>query len=199
MNVVESNKFTANDIPEILNKMTENTETTANPVPGIEVTQTPGLIPETQAGIPGYDPNTATAPGEFNSTPEVIVPPTTEGTELTDDYAAAVDHQVDTMGTSVPPNTSGVGGQEADAAIGAQDQAALAHQEMMKDPNYAVHIHEHQLDKISRYLEEIVERLISLEKKMLDHEAEYEHRTAGPDPNDVMKDYPEVRSPGLTS
>jgi hypothetical protein len=191
---VESNKFTANDIPEILNKMTENTETTANAVPGTEVTQTPGLIPETQAGIPGYDPNTATAPTEYDpasANVSTAVPPT--------DYAAAVDHQVDTMGTSVPPNTSGVGGQEADAAIGAQDQAALAHQEMMKDPNYAVHIHEHQLDKISRYLEEIVERLISLEKKMLDHEAEYEHRTAGPDPNDVMKDYPEVRSPGLTS
>lgn len=177
MHQMESTKFTSNDIPEILNNMTENTETTGNAVPGIEVTQTPGLIPETQAGIPGYDPNTATAPGEFNPTPEVIVPPTTEGTELTD----------------VPANTSGVGGQEGDASIGEQDVAADAHREMMRDPNYAVHIHEHQLNKITEYLEEIVTRLISLEKKVLDHEAEFQHHTTGPDPNDPMKDYPEVQ------
>lgn len=192
---MESTKFTSNDIPEILNNMTENTETTENAVPGTEVTQTPGLIPETQAGIPGYDPNIATAPGEFNPTPKVIVPPTTEGTELTMDYAEAVDHQVDTMGTSVPADTSGVGGQEGDASIGEQDIAADAHREMMRDPNYAVHIHEHQLEKITRYLEEIVTRLISLEKKMLDHEEEFQHNVVGPDPNDPMKDYPEVQQP----
>ena len=67
-------QYTAKDITGIINNMTENTEITGNAVPGTEVTQTPGLIPETQAAIPGYDPNTATAPEEF-------VPATETGTE----------------------------------------------------------------------------------------------------------------------
>ena len=69
------------------------------------------------------------------------------------------------------------------------------HNELMKDPRYAVAIHEHQINKITEYLEEIVERLVSLEKKMLDHEIEYSHNLVGPDPNDPLADYPEVQLP----
>ena len=40
-------------------------------------------------------------------------------------------------------------------------------------------------------LEEIATRVISIEKKILDHEEEYHL----PDNNDPLKDYPEVRNP----
>ncbi len=180
-------KYTAKDIPSIIENMTENTETTGNAVPGTEVTQTPGLIPETQAAIPGYDPNTATAPGQF-------VPPTETGTEWN--------------GTTVPPNTSGVGGAEADAQIGADDYAAAvdhqvdsmppaysaseqAHQSLMQDPAYAVATHEHQLNKIADMLEELCTRVIAIEEKLNQHEND--HLTAGSD--NPINDYPEV---GLT-
>jgi len=69
------------------------------------------------------------------------------------------------------------------------------HKKLMEDPRYAVAIHEHQINKITEYLEEIVERLVSLEKKMLDHEIEFAHNPVGPDPNDPLTDYPEVKLP----
>lgn len=69
------------------------------------------------------------------------------------------------------------------------------HKKLMEDPRYAVAMHEHQINKITEYLEEIVERLVSLEKKMLDHEIEYAHNLVGPDPNDPLADYPEVQLP----
>ena len=40
-----------------------------------------------------------------------------------------------------------------------------------------------------------MERLISLEKKMLDHEIEFAHNPVGPDPNDPLANYPEVQLP----
>ena len=157
-------QYTAKDIPNIIENMTENTETTENAVPGTEVTQTPGLIPETQAAIPGYDPNTATAPEEF-------VPATETGTEWsgTNDYAAAVDHQVDSM----PP------------AYAASEKA---HQSLMQDPAYAVATHEHQLNKMADMLEEICARVVSIEDKLNAHETD--HLTAGSD--NPITDYPEV-------
>ena len=69
------------------------------------------------------------------------------------------------------------------------------HKKLMEDPRYAVAIHEHQINKITEYLEEVVERLVSLEKKMLDHEIEFAHNPVGPDPNDPLTDYPEVKLP----
>ena len=69
------------------------------------------------------------------------------------------------------------------------------HKKLMEDPRYAVAMHEHQINKITEYLEEIVERLVSLEKKMLDHEIEFAHNPVGPDPNDPLADYPEVQLP----
>ena len=67
------------------------------------------------------------------------------------------------------------------------------HKELMKDPRYAVQLHEHQLNKITEYLEEIVTRLVSLEKKVLEHELEFTHHPVGPDPNDPLRAYPEVK------
>ena len=69
------------------------------------------------------------------------------------------------------------------------------HKKLMEDPRFAVAIHEQQINKITEYLEEIVERLISLEKKMLDHEVEFAHNPVGPDPNDPLANYPEVQLP----
>ncbi len=148
-------KYTAKDIPSIIENMTENTETTGNAVPGTEVTQTPGLIPETPSAIPGYDPNTATAPGE---------------------YAAAVDNLVESM----PPSEMPV-----------SDAAEEAHSQMMADPAYAIATHEHQLNKIANMLEELCSRVISIEAKIMQHEAEHD-AAHGPDPNNPMADYPEV-------
>tara|TARA_B100000427_G_C15493962_1_gene588947 strand:- start:1306 stop:1797 length:492 start_codon:yes stop_codon:yes gene_type:complete len=146
-----------------------------NAVPGIEVTQTPGIIPE-----------------ELGNT--VIVPPTEGGTTL------------------IPPDTSGVGGHDADVQIGLDDITAIptetyvtedanylkatetvdpekAHQAMMADPVYAVATHEHQLNKMSDMMEELVTRLISLEKKVLD----MEEGMMGIDTNNPISDYPEVQ------
>ena len=67
------------------------------------------------------------------------------------------------------------------------------HKELMKDPRYAVQLHEHQLIKITEYLEETVTRLVSLEKKVLEHELEFTHHPVGPDPNDALRAYPEVK------
>ena len=69
------------------------------------------------------------------------------------------------------------------------------HKKLMEDPRFAVAMHEHQINKITEYLEEIVERLVSLEKKVLDHEIEFAHNPVGPDPNDPLTDYPEVKLP----
>ena len=69
------------------------------------------------------------------------------------------------------------------------------HKKLMEDPRFAVAMHEHQINKITEYLEEVVERLVSLEKKMLDHEIEFAHNPVGPDPNDPLTDYPEVKLP----
>ena len=177
-------QYTAKDIPNILENMTENTETTGNAIPGTEVTQVPGLIPETPSAIPGYDPNTASPPQEFVSSTE---------TGTTWD------------GTTVPPNTSGVGGAEADVQIGVDDYAAAvdhqvdsmppayaasekAHQSLMQDPAYAVATHEHQLNKMADMLEEICARVVSIEDKLNAHETD--HLTAGSD--NPITDYPEV-------
>ena len=69
------------------------------------------------------------------------------------------------------------------------------HKKLMEDPRFAVAMHEHQINKITEYLEEIVERLVSLEKKVLDHEIEFAHNPVGPDPNNPLTDYPEVQLP----
>ena len=68
-------------------------------------------------------------------------------------------------------------------------EAEAAHTDMMRDPAYAIATHEHQLNKFANLLEELCVRVISLEKKVLD----MEEAASGYDPNDPLKDYPEVK------
>ena len=68
-------------------------------------------------------------------------------------------------------------------------EAEAAHTDMMRDPAYAIATHEHQLNKFASLLEELCVRVISLEKKILD----MEEASSGIDPNDPLKNYPEVK------
>ena len=162
----------------------EYKQMTDSNIPGTEVTTTPGLIPETTTE---YDPSTANVDTAVPpTTPETVVSPTTTGTEWdgtinppnTGDYAAAVDHLVNDM----PQATEG----------------EAAHQEMMQDPAYAIATHEHQLNKIANLLEELCARVVSIEQKINQHEADHMHG----DSDNPIKDYPEVTmhggAPGLT-
>ena len=185
------------------------TETTSNPVPGTEVTQSPGLIPETTSTTE-YDPASANVDTAVPPTnhPETVVPSTETGTEwdgtiapppytagqpdITEvpptDYAAAVDHQVDSM-PSAPP----------DMPVAPPE----THNELMQDPAYAVHVHEQQLNRICDMLEEVCQRVIAIEDKINGMENDIHFQ--GNDPNNPINDYPEVTqhqtggSPGLTA
>ena len=64
-------------------------------------------------------------------------------------------------------------------------ESELAHQEMMRNPAYAVATHEQQLNKFANILEELVARVVALEQVINDMNT--------PDPNDPIKDYPEVQ------
>jgi hypothetical protein len=164
----------------------DGTTAVPNPIPGIEVTQTPGLIPEATVptpvtggvtgsaiteGRPDLGPDTTYTEND-GSTGTIAPPPT--------DYAAAVDHQVDSM-PSAPPDT---------------------HEALMQDPAYAVHIHEQQLNRICDMLEEVCNRVIAIEDKLNGMENDIHFQ--GTDPNNPINEYPEVSqhqtggSPGLT-
>ena len=56
------------------------------------------------------------------------------------------------------------------------------HNELLNDPHYAVHLHERQLERLTTFVEELAVRLIALEKQVIPV-----------DPNDPLKDYPEVK------
>ena len=69
------------------------------------------------------------------------------------------------------------------------DESEAAHKQMMgKDPQYAIATHEHQLNKISGLIEELCSRVISIEAKIV----QLENDRFAHDPNDPIKDYPEV-------
>ncbi len=170
-------------------------------VPGTEVTQTPGLIPETPTNIPGYDPSTASAPGEY--IPDVA--PVAD--HMTNDPyydQGDPDGGVNTTEGYVPADTSGVGGAEADHQIGVDDAYASAypaginpdmpehpdpdeaHHQLMSDPHYAVHVHESQLGRIVEVLEEIASKLNDLEYRLESLESsvrfDQEHHDGPPEP-----------------
>ena len=63
------------------------------------------------------------------------------------------------------------------------------HNELLNDPHYAVDMHERQLERQSQVIEEIAERLISLEKKVMD----MEEAQMGVDTNNPIVNYPEVQ------
>tara|TARA_B100001778_G_scaffold130775_1_gene107656 strand:+ start:616 stop:864 length:249 start_codon:yes stop_codon:yes gene_type:complete len=50
------------------------------------------------------------------------------------------------------------------------DTSDDAHQQLLNDPKYAVHVHESQLKRIVEVLEEVSQRLIALEDKFIDLE-----------------------------
>ena len=173
-----SSKYTAKDIPQILKKgfkpMTDsNIQPPQNvdikdPVPGTEVTQTPGLIPETPTAVPGYDPNTATAPGEY-------VPPTEEWVENDGTHGDMAQ----------PPYTAGqphVDPSYAEAFPPVYPDSDDAHKALLENPNYAVHVHENQINRIIEVLEQISDQINHLECRIGD--LEHAVRFDAPDDHD---------------
>ena len=96
----------------------------------------------------------------------------TEKPELEDDYGSKVDVLVDSMGEKIEPPIAPPTDQDVNAI----------HREMLNDPRYTVHMHERQLERLTTFVEELAERLIALEKQIIPV-----------DPNDPLKDYPEVK------
>ena len=86
---------------------------------------------------------------------------------LENDYGSKVDALVDSMSPVAPPTTHDVN---------------TVHNELLNDPHYAVHLHERQLERLTTFVEELAVRLIALEKQVIPV-----------DPNDPLKDYPEVK------
>ena len=73
---------------------------------------------------------------------------------------------------------------EGDPRMPVYTESEIAHQEMMRDPQYAIATHEQTLNKFANILEELSARVIAIEQKILEMQT--------PDLNDPMKDYPEV-------
>ena len=74
---------------------------------------------------------------------------------------------------------------DADPRMPVYTESEIAHQEMMRDPQYAIASHEQTLNKFANILEELSARVIAIEQTLNDMNS--------PDPNDPMKDYPEVQ------
>ena len=72
----------------------------------------------------------------------------------------------------------------ADPRMPVYTENEIAHQEMMRNPAYAVATHEHTLNKFANILEELAARVVALEQVITEMNT--------PDPNDPIKDYPEV-------
>ena len=84
------------------------------------------------------------------------------------------------------PITIGTG----DPRMPVYTESEIAHQEMMRDPQYAIATHEHTLNKFADLLEQIVGRLNAIEEKLDTHITD----VTGPDPNDPLAAYPEVQA-----
>ena len=79
------------------------------------------------------------------------------------------------------PITIGTG----DPRMPVYTESEIAHQEMMRDPQYAIATHEQTLNKFANILEELSARVIAIEEKILEMQL--------PDLNDPFKDLPEVK------
>ena len=90
----------------------------------------------------------------------------TEKPELENDYGSNVDALVDSMPVAHPTT----------------HDVNTVHNELLNDPHYAVHLHERQLERLTTFVEELAVSLIALEKQVIPV-----------DPNDPLKDYPEVK------
>ena len=73
----------------------------------------------------------------------------------------------------------------ADPRMPVYTESEIAHKEMMRDPQYAIATHEHTLNKFAAIIEELSARVVELERNV--------YAANSPDPNDPMKDYPEVQ------
>jgi len=49
-----------------------------------------------------------------------------------------------------------------------QTKDEIAHQQLLENPKYAVHVHDSQIKRISEVLEELASRVIALEDKLID-------------------------------
>ena len=79
------------------------------------------------------------------------------------------------------PITIGTG----DPRMPVYTESEIAHQEMMRDPQYAIATHEQTLNKFANILEELSARVVAIDGKILEMQT--------PDLNDPLKDYPEVK------
>ncbi len=113
----------------------------------------------------------ASMTGAWDGNPNTIVGGTPQGTTITEETAPDI---------ADPPKECPPAPDETQDA---------AHKQLLSDPVYAVHLHEKQLERHAQLLEEIAVRLISLEKAVID----IEESLHGADPNDPLKDYPEVK------
>ena len=73
----------------------------------------------------------------------------------------------------------------ADPRMPVYTENEIAHQEMMRNPAYAVATHEHTLNMFANILEELSARVVAIEEKILEMQT--------PDLNNPIKDYPEVQ------
>ena len=174
----------------------DGTTAVPNPIPGIEVTQTPGLIPETTVptpvtggvtgsaiteGRPDLGPDTTYTENDGSSgniappplnIPNVVLPPSVTGTEW-DGTAVPLAGQPDI--TEVPPTDYAAAVDNLVNEMPVATEAQQAHQEMMHQPAYAIATHEHQLNKISDLLEELCTRVVSIEEKINQHETNHHY------------------------
>jgi len=159
----------------------ENDGSTGNIAPVPPTTSPETLVPPTETGTE-WDGTIAPPPYTAGQPDITEVPPT--------DYAAAVDHQVDSMPSSTPSEYyTKEDGNYNEAMSGTKATAEEAHKQMMGDPHYAVHIHERQLEQLAKMIEEIAERLLGLEAKVMD----MEQAQMGVNDNNPIADYPEVQ------
>ena len=73
----------------------------------------------------------------------------------------------------------------ADPRMPVYTESEIAHQEMMRNPTYAIATHEHTLNKFAAIIEELSARVVAIEEKILEMQT--------PDLNNPIKDYPEVQ------
>ena len=206
----ELRKYTADDIPNIIENMTEDHN---NPVPGTEVIQTPGLIPETPTAIPGLDPKASISAHDRIRAGEEVDTEEMTGLPREDDNNFAPSGRLLEIGESVPYSgegtdmlkyppqfTSSISGKTMDKygnplediqPTGTEHpNSENAHKELLNDASYAVHMHEHQLNKIANMLEELCARVVAIEERLIENE----QKSFGHDPNNPINDYPEVQA-----
>lgn len=49
-----------------------------------------------------------------------------------------------------------------------QSKEEIAHQQLLENPKYAVHVHDRQIKRITELLEQLASRIVSLEDKLID-------------------------------